>query len=121
MPSTINKALADNKKGFYVGHRLILPFRCQIVKIIVEKEVFTEMVGSDDVKINQDPKNTSVYVRFIGKLDNYIGTYKTVKLIIAEWDADLTDMSNHIKIVCEMQEKHVFNIHVPSDDMLFIE
>jgi len=121
MALTVADALKSNKNGFHIGQRLILPFKCQIIKIIVDDEIYTELVGSDNVKINQDPNNTSVFFRIHGKLTKMVGTYQVVKMIVAEMTDDLTDVNTHRKIVCEMEEHHNVNIHEPNDDMLFIE
>ena len=121
MPSTITEAVKAKKNGFYIGQRLILPFRCQVIKMMVEGEIYTEFVGSKHVKISQDPKNTSIYFRSTGRLDNLVDTYNVVKLILCEWESDLTDTRNHIKVVCEMEENHVVLITEPDDDILFIE
>jgi len=121
MPKSIKQAVEEGCNGFYIGHRLVLPFRCQLIKLIVEGEIFTEMVGSKHIKISQDPKNTSIYLRSIGKLSNFFGTYKVIKMVVCEWDVDLCDQSKHIKVICEIEDNHRVNIHVPSDDMLFIE
>ena len=121
MPKTINEALNAGSEGFHIGQRIILPFRAQLIKLIIGGDIFTEMVGGAHIKLQQDPKNTSVYFRTSGKLDNMVDTHKVVKMIVCEWDQDLTDMHNHIKLICEMDENHVVKIHRPSDDMLFIE
>ena len=121
MPRTINQALEEGKDGFHIGTRLILPFRCQIIKIIIESEIFTEMVGSKNIKLSQDAQNTSIYFRSHGSLDKTIGKYEVIKIVVAELEADLSDVSNHIKIICEIGDTHVVKIHVPSEDMLFIE
>ena len=121
MPLTIKQALEEKREGFHIGHRLILPFRCQIIKIIIESDIFTEMVGSKSLKISQDPKNTSIYFRSHGALDKTIGKYQSIKIIAAEWDSDLSDVKNHIKIICEIDDTHIVMIHAPSKDMLFIE
>lgn len=123
MAKTIKKALEQNKHGFYIGQRIILPFRCQIIKIMMEGKILTEVVGSEDIKIQQDPKNTSIYVRSIGRLATYAGSYKVIKLILCEWEDDLCDLENHIKLVCEIQEGHKVTIKQkePDDDMLFLE
>ena len=121
MPKKIKEALDLNRSGFYIGQRLILPFRCQIIKIIVEGEIITEMVGGKQIKIQQDPKNTSFYLRSIGKLANYLGSYKVIKLIVCEWEDDLCDIENHIKLICEIEDGHKVSIHEPDDDMLFLE
>ena len=106
MPSTILNAINAKKSGYHIGQRLILPFRCQMVKMMVEGEIITEFVGSKHIKLSQDPKNTSIYFRSSGNLDNFVDSYKVVKLIVSEWDADLTDMANHIKLICRIEENH---------------
>lgn len=121
MPKSIRQALHEQKEGFYIGHRIVLPFRCMLIKVIVDGLIFTEMVGSKHIKIQQDPKNTSIYIRSIGKLGNFVDTYKVIKLIACEWDADISDRSTHIKLVCEIRDNHTVTIHQPTDDMLFIE
>ena len=117
----ISHALEQKKKGFHIGQRLILPFSCQIIKIIVDDEIYTEVVGGKNIRINQDPQNTSIFFRIGGKLDNMVGTYKVIKMIICEWEDDLTEVSKHRKLVCEMEKDHQVIIHEPLDDMLFIE
>ena len=58
----------------------------------------------------------------MGKLRNFVGSYKVIKMIVAEWDADLCDPKTHIKFVFEIEEdEHAVDLHVPSDDMIFIE
>lgn len=119
--TTIKTALAKGKNGFYIGHRLVLPFKCQIIKIIFEGEIYTELVGGKHLKLHQDPMNTSIYIQSSGRLSNYVDSYKTIKIVVCEMDADICDLDTHIKIICEIKEGHKVLIHKPSDDMLFIE
>lgn len=121
MARTIQQALDEGKEGFHIGTRLILPFKCQIIKIIIESEIFTELIGSKDIKLAQDIENTSIYFRSHGSLDKTIGKYEVVKIVASEWDADLSDVNTHIKLICEIGDTHVVKIHLPSEDMLFIE
>jgi hypothetical protein len=121
MTRTIEEALEKNLTGFHIGNRLILPFHCQLLKLIVSKEIFHEFVGSEHIKISQDPNNTSIYFRIIGKLSNYVGSYQLVKIIVAEIGADLCDPTSHIKLFCQIEESHVVKITIPNDDILFIE
>ncbi len=120
MALTIREALAQNKEGYYIGCRLILPFKCNLLKIIVEGHIFTEMVGSHHIKVQQDELNTSVYLRDTGKLSNYVDTYNVVKIIAAEMGTDLTDQKQHIKLVCEIGDHNNLLIHEPDDNMLFV-
>lgn len=119
--TSIKSALAQGKNGFHIGHRLILPFRCQIIKIIVDNAIYTQMIGHKDIKLHQDPKNTSIYFTAKGQLANYIGSYEQIKLIVCEEDDDLCDLSSHMKIICTIEEHHKVNIETATSDTLFIE
>lgn len=121
MPKTIKEGLNSQLKGFHIGNRLVLPFRCQLIKLIIDSDIVTEFVGGGDVKVHQDPKNTSIYFRHQGKLKNYIDSYSAIKIIACDWNDDICDMKNHIKLICEVGDHHAVNIHEPNDDMLFIE
>ena len=121
MPRRVMEAIEQGADAFYIGHRLILPFKCNIIKLIFESTIYTEMVGSENIKLHQDEMNTSIYIRSAGKLANYFDTYKVIKLVVCDYDADLTDRSTHIKLVCEIEEDHLARLSLPTDDLLFIE
>ncbi len=118
---TIENAIKKGKKGFYIGHRLILPFRCQLLKIIFDNHIYTQLVNNKDVVIDQGPQNTSIYVLEEGNLRNYIHNYEYIKLIACEMDADLSDPKTHQKVVCKVLDDHMVDINYPDDDVLFIE
>ncbi|NNC95372.1 MAG: hypothetical protein HKN92_07395 [Chitinophagales bacterium] len=121
MDIEVRTSLNEDKKGFYIGDRLILPFKCHIIKIIAGHNIFTEMVGSNHIKISQEPHNTSIYFRSGGKLANYLNPEKTVKMVVCDLNKELTEIGNHIKLIIEIEENHKVTIHEPSDDMIFIE
>lgn len=121
MAYSVKKALEAKRKGFYIGHRLVLPFKCQLLKIIFDGEIYTELVGGNNLKLHQDPNNTSIYIQSAGRLSNYIDSYKVIKLVVCELEDDICDIDTHIKIVCEIKDGHSVEIHVPTDDMIFIE
>ena len=108
-------------KGFYIGSRLILPFKCQFIKLIADSHVYTEFVGNKDIKVSQDPLNTSIYFRETGRLSKFEDSYKSIKFIVAGTDEDLTNRDSHLKVVCHIQENHDVEIEIPSDDILFID
>lgn len=122
MPTaTIHNALDNNLTAYYIGNRLILPFKCQLIKVIVESHIFTDMSGSDELKIEQGPRNTSIYIKNTGMLRSFFDTYKTIKMVCSEYDTDLTDAEKHVKLVCRIGEKHQATIETPGEDILFIE
>lgn len=116
----INK-IKSGVKGFYIGKRLILPFKCQLIKLIVQSDIFTEFVGNEDIKISQEAKNTSIYFRETGKLSDMKGSYQFIKLIVAGLNENLCDRTTHIKLVCKLLDNHEVEIGFPPDDVLFIE
>lgn len=118
---SIKAALAEQRKGFYIGQRLVLPFKCQLIKVIFDNEIYTEMVGNADIKLHQDPQNTSIYVTSRGRLSNYIGRYTFIKLIVCELEDDLCDRTTHRKLLCSLNDRHEVLIEEPSEDTLFIE
>ena len=118
---TIKNALENNRNAYYIGNRLILPFKCQLIKVIVESHIFTDMSGSDDLKIDQSPVNTSIIIKNTGMLRSFFDTYKTIKLVCSEYESDLSNIDNHIKLVCRIDENHEATIETPGDDILFIE
>lgn len=113
--------LNSDKKGFYIGTRLILPFRCNIIKLIADSHIFTEFVGSEHIKLSQTEQNTSIYFREIGKLNEFENSYKQIKIIVASEEDDLTDMKNHIKVICHILNQHHVELEVPGPNDLFIE
>ncbi len=119
--SQILDIVNGDAKGFYIGSRMILPFKCQFIKLIADSHVYTEFVGNKDIKVSQDPFNTSIYFRETGRLSNFEGSYKSIKFIVAGIDEDLTNRDSHVKIVCHIEDNHKVEIEVPGDDILFID
>lgn len=111
----------SDRKGFYIGNRLILPFKCQFLKLIVDSHIYTEFIGNKDLKISQDKLNTSIYFREVGRLSSFEDSYKSIKMIIAGLDEDLTDPTKHIKMVCYIEDQRKVELQLPGDDILFIE
>ena len=116
----LHTVINSDKKGYHTGKRMILPFKCNIIKLIVDGHIFTELVGSEDIKISQDFQNTSIYFREIGKLKQFEGSYSLIRIIIAPWEEDLTDKTQHIKLICKIVENHEVEIELPDQDVLFI-
>ena len=117
----ILKIVNSDKKGFHIGTRLILPFKCNIIKLIADSHIFTEFVGNEHVKVAQTKLNTSIYFRDTGRLSQFAGGYKTVKLIITSEEEDLTIRENHQKIICHIQDNHEVELEIPGKNDLFIE
>lgn len=119
----IKKEIKSGVEGFYMGSRMILPFKCQFIKLIVDNHIITEFIGNPNIKVSQEEKNTSIYFRASGKLNQFEGSYENIKMIIAGLDDDLCKRENHLKIICSIEENHKVKIDLAEDnkDVLFIE
>ena len=118
--SKILEIIESDEKGFYIGTRMILPFRCNFIKLIADSHIYTEFVGNKDVKVSQSEKNTSIYFREAGKLNHFEDSYKSIKLILASEDEDLCDRKNHIKVICHILDNHEVELELPGEDDIFI-
>ena len=119
----IKEEIRNGAEGFYIGTRMILPFKCQFLKLIVDHHIVTEFVGNKNLKVSQEAKNTSIYFTESGKLNDFEGSYEYIKLIIAGLEDDLCDRSTHLKVVCSIEDNHVVKLELAedNDDILFIE
>ena len=119
--SKIENQISEGKKGFYIGTRMILPFKCQFIKLVVSNHIYTEFVGNEHIKVSQDAQNTSIYFREAGRLNNFEGSYENIKMVVAELDADLCDRKTHLKLICKIEDNRYVNIRKATSDDLFIE
>ena len=107
-------------RGYHTGNRMILPFKCNFIKIIADSQIVTEFKKNNDLTVSQEPKNTSLYFREVGRLKEFEGGYQYIKIILASLEDDLSNPDNHIKMICEIEENHKVNMKIPGDDVLFI-
>lgn len=121
--STIKEQIKSGANGFYIGSRMILPFKCQFIKLIVDNHIVTEFVGNSHIKVSQEERNTSIYFRESGKLNDFEGSYEYIKMIISGLGDDLCDKDQHLKIICSIEENHIVKLELAEDnkDILFIE
>jgi len=117
---TIREALDQKINGYYIGNRLILPFHAQIIKLIFDGEVYTELVGSKEIQLNKDPNNTSIYFKKITDLNRYSDSFKNIKLLICEWNENICT-AKHYKIIADIEEQHVVLLkETDENDPMFI-
>ena len=110
----------SERTGYYTGTRLILPFKCNFIKIIADSHIVTQFKKNKDITISQDPSNTSIYFTEVGALKEFEGGYQMIKMVLSSWHDDLSNPENHIKVICKIKENHVVEFETPSDDVLFI-
>lgn len=121
----IEDAIKNQKDGYYIGSRLVLPFHCELIKVEIGDEHYTEFVGSENIKISQDPQNTSIYFRVKGRLfdifkDMFLIEDLTksekgslpdvIHLTVCEIDADICEQNTHIRLACTLLEDNYVKI-----------
>lgn len=118
---TIKEAIDQKINGYYIGNRLVLPFTAQIIKLIFDGEVYTELVGSKEIQLNKDPHNTSIYFKKISDLSRYITSYKNIKMIVCDWEENICTAKKY-KLIADIEEQHVVLIkETDENDPMFLE
>jgi hypothetical protein len=120
--NTINEALEKKKNGLYYGNRIILPFKCTILKLIYQSEIITDFSEcSSEVVIYEGENFTDIYMKKHKNLKDDISKYENIKLIAAEKGSDIFDFSSHVKIILTLNNDHKIKIEKPTDDQVFID
>ena len=119
---TIEDALKNNSPGLYYGNRIILPFNCFLLKIVIEDEIMMDYSpSSKSVYIGEGNGFTEIYFKQFKNLKDVISKYDTIKLIAVEKDNDIFNFDNHIKLGIHVGEEHKLTIEKTNEDILFIE
>lgn len=116
----ILEIIKSNKKGYYTGNRMIFPFKCNFLKVIADSHIMTEFKKNEHISVSQEAQNTSLYFTEVGRLKHFEDGYKSIKILLAPLDCDLTDVKNHIKLICHIEGNHQVELSVPNQDDLFI-
>lgn len=119
---TIEEALKYGQYGLYYGNRAILPFNCEILKVIIDDDII--MNFSPDSKliyIHESANYTEIYFKQYKNLKDVVSKYEAVKLIAVEKDKDIFNFDNHIKLVIHIEDEHKLKIEKTDEDILFIE
>jgi len=119
---TINEVLKNNVNGLYYGNRVILPFRAEILKAIIEKEIITDFSTTHKgAQYNVTDDYTEIYFLDYKELSESVSKYETIKLVVVEKGKDLFDFQNHKRLIIHLMEKHFLKIEEANSEILFIE
>lgn len=120
----IERAIKEGRRAFVHGRRIILPFRCYVLKVTIGKETYNDFYPPNDkeIAIEHTPQNTILYfLRYTDLAGELSERERHIKLIVADENADLTDPSTHKKIYIDVGGGHQAPIGFLSEDELFIE
>ncbi|HKI77030.1 MAG TPA: hypothetical protein VKA26_00660 [Ignavibacteriaceae bacterium] len=120
--NTIENALNKNLNGLCYGNRIILPFNCTFLKVIIEDDIITDFSpASKGIYVREKDDFTELYFLEINNVKETVSKYENIKLVAVEKGDNLFDLKNHKKIALYIEEKHNVKIEKTEDDILFIE
>lgn len=109
-------------EGLFYGNRIILPFHCIFLKVIVNRDIITDFSSrSKYISVSEEGNSTSLYFHEYENLKDTISEFEAIKLVIVEKGKDIFDFANHIKLAVYLENKHKLRIEKSDDDILFIE
>ncbi len=120
--STIKKALDEKKHGLHYANRLILPFKCEFLKIGIEDDVITDFSEhSKQVHVVEHEDFTDIYFKDYKNLKDDVSEYEVIKAICVEKGEDIFDFKNHITLSFNPINDHVVEISLLGPDQIFID
>ncbi len=117
--SEIKQAILSGKNAFVLGPQLILPFRCHVLKITIDRETFTNIY--EKFKFVETPQNTLIVLRKGVWFDPSIHSSIDVTIVACDWGVDLTDPSTHEIFKVHIGPTHTAKLELLSQDQLYIE
>ncbi len=119
---TIEEVLKNKTNGLCYGNRVLLPFKAEILKAIIEKDIITDFSTTHKgAQYNITDEYTEIYFLDYKELSESISKYETIKLVIVEKGKDIFDLKNHKRLILHLQEKHIIRIEEANGEILFIE
>lgn len=119
---SIDEVLSGKMTGLHYGNRVILPFVGDLIKIIIENDIITDLgPASNGAFVKERDTHMDIYFHDYDSLSKVVTKFETIKLIIVEKGKDMFNFDNHRKIALRIKEKHILEIEEIDDDILFIE
>ncbi|HED38493.1 MAG TPA: hypothetical protein ENI76_09675 [Ignavibacteria bacterium] len=120
--ATIKETLLNGLQGLYYGNRVLLPFRADILKIIINDDILMDFSPfSKHIYLNETEKFTEIYFHDFKRLNEVVTKFETIKLVAVDKEDDLFNTDNHYKLALHLEEKHKLTIEKTDEDILFIE
>lgn len=119
---TINEILNENGSGLYYGNRILLPFKAEILKIVIDSDIITDFSKElHGASVRATDAYTEIYFYDYKNLEEELSKYDIIKVVLVQSGEDLFDFNNHIPIELSIESKHKLSIKKIGDDILFFE
>ena len=119
---TIKEVLNGNGTGLYYGNRVMLPFKAEILKIVIGREIITDFSKKPHgASVRVTDNYTEIYFCDYKNLEEEFSKYEVFKIVAVEQGDDIFDFKNHVLLELDPQEKHILTIAEIGEDILFFE
>lgn len=118
----IDEVVSQNIKGLYYGNRLILPFKADFLKIVIDDELIVDFsMDGEKVEISEEEYFTNIYFLDEEDLAEVVTKFETIKIVAVEKKQSLFDLKCHKMLALSLEEPHFVNIKYITEEMLFID
>lgn len=119
---SLTEVLNNNLNGMYYGNRVLLPFRCHILKIVIENNIITDFsIRNKGAYINENEDFTEIYFLDYPDIEQSISKFENIKMIIVEKGKDIFNFDLHKKIALHPEGNHLLSIKELDENTIFIE
>lgn len=119
---TLAEVLEKKMKGLHYGNRVLLPFKAEILKMVIGRNIITDFSKNPHgASIRVTDYYTEIYFCDYKDLEEELASYEVVKLVVVEQGKDIFNFENHIPLELDPGEKHELTIAQIGDDLIFIE
>lgn len=119
---TVQEAIDKKATGLFYGNRVLLPFHCYFLKVIIDKTIITDFsTSSSGILIEENESFTSLYFLDFENLKEKVTKYESIKMVIVEKKDDIFNLDNHKKIALYLRKEHKVEIENTDEEILFLE
>lgn len=119
---SFDEIIKNKVNGMYYGNRVLLPFHCTVLKVVIEKDIITDFrIREKGAYVNETPEYTEIYFMDYPDIEANISKYENIKMVIVEKGKDIFDFSTHRKIAIRPEGNHVLSIKELDENTIFVE
>jgi hypothetical protein len=119
---SLDEVISNKLDGMYYGNRVLLPFHCHILKIVIENKIITDFSFRENgAYVNEHPEYTEIYFLDYPNLEESISKFENIKMIVVEKGKDIFNFNNHRKIALHPESNHQLLIKELDENTIFID
>ena len=119
---SITEVLNENITGLHYGNRILLPFKAEILKIVIGTNIITDFSKKiNGACIRVTDYYTEIYFCEYKNLLEELSKYEVIKLVAVQQGEDVFNFDSHIPMELVIESKHKLLIKPIPDDLLFFE